>query len=798
MPTAKSETKKVLVEDKQKKTVVILDAHAIIHRAYHALPSFVNSRGEPTGALYGIVTMLLRIIDEFNPDAVVAAFDLPRPTFRHHAYGEYKAGRAKTDDELVAQLQSARTLFEMFSIPCLDATGFEADDIIGTLVKTTLPKSWKIIIASGDMDTLQLVEDDRVMVYTLKKGITDTILYNEKAVQDRYGFLPKQLIDYKGLRGDPSDNIIGIAGIGEKTATTLITVFGTIEQMYVALKKNDTRFAQNKITERICTLLREHEDDALFSKMLATIRTDAPVSFTLPGVHFKETLDEKKVLEYLYDMEFKSLITRVKKLFSPKEQNEDTVVVQSINPAMLQKSAVALWVLKSDFTIADEGTILAETRTSSIEDALVELERTLKKEGLWDLYEKIELPLIPIMQAMREYGVMVDRSALTTLGESFKEKIATLEKDARAIVGREINLASPKQLSQLLFEELHLIPKGKRKVSGSYTTNAEVLETMKGAHPIVDIILKHREVQKLQTTYVEPLLSYCDAHNRIHADFYQNGTTTGRFSSAHPNLQNIPIDGEYAKEIRRAFIAGEGSVFVGADYSQIELRVLAMLSGDEQLIRTFQEGKDIHATVAASVFGVQEHEVSASQRRAAKVINFGIIYGMGVTALQKNLGTTREEAALFYDNYFRNFPRVTSYLENSKKDAARVGYTTTFFGRRRYFAGMKSPLPHIRAFAERMASNAPIQGTAADLIKIAIILIDEDLRCAGLLEKAHFVLQIHDEIIYEVAREYAQQVREIITQAMKNAIERSPIGEGVSVVPLEVASAVGERLDELK
>lgn len=807
---------------KNKKTIVVLDSHAIIHRAYHALPSFMNSRGEPTGALYGLVAMLIRIIDEFKPHAIVAAFDLPKPTFRHHAYDQYKAGRVKTDDELVQQIDAARKLFAVFGIPVLDAEGFEADDVVGTLAKTILPKTTRVIIASGDMDTLQLVEDDRVVVYTLKKGVTDTVLYTEDAVKERYGFMPAQLIDYKALRGDPSDNIIGVPGIGEKTATTLVSVFGTIEKMYAALKKHDARFAEHKITERIQNLLVEHADDAAFSKTLATIRVDAPVSYEIPEASFQARLDEKKIMEYLYDMEFKSLITRVKKIFGERgeeknvgggsEGGESENVLQqsggagvgavsekvSGNPELVEKAAIALWVLQSEYTVADEETILQFTRTSSIEEAYTTLLAALEKENLRTLYDHLELPLIPIIHEMHEHGIRIDPEKLRELGVRLGKKMSECIEAAHKLVGHEFNLGSPKQLSAVLFEELKLVPKGKRRASGAFTTNADALETMRELHPIIGLILEYREVQKLQTTYIEPLLAALDGNNCVHADFYQNGSTTGRFSSAHPNLQNIPIGSDYAKDIRSAFIAGEGNVFVSADYSQIELRVLAMLSGDEKLTETFLQGEDIHAAVAATVFGVDQSLVTPAQRRAAKVINFGIIYGMGVTALQKNLGTSRDDAARFYDNYFRSFPRIASFLENTKKDALRLGYTTTMFGRRRYFPGLMSKLPHIKAFAERMAMNAPIQGTDADIVKIAIVLIDTDLRKENLKDKVHLVLQIHDELVYEVEKSVAPKVRLLIEDAMKNAIARSPISVEVPVIPLTVSSATGERLDLLK
>jgi DNA polymerase-1 len=379
-----------------------------------------------------------------------------------------------------------------------------------------------------------------------------------------------------------------------------------------------------------------------------------------------------------------------------------------------------------------------------------------------------------------------------------KEQLAEIEKDIIEKTGHTINLNSPKQMSELLFNTLGLAPKGKRKASGAFTTNAEQLEELRDAHPIIPRILEYREVQKLLTTYVEALLGHVKEDGRVHATFLQHGTTTGRFSSTNPNLQNIPIKGTQGKEIRHGFIAGPGNMYISSDYSQIELRVLAMLSGDEQLIETFHKGEDIHMSVASSMFHVPFAEVTNDMRRKAKVINFGILYGMGITALQKNLGTTRAEAQTFYNSYFEAFPKIRQYLESTKEYAKEHGYTETAFGRRRYFPGITASAPFLRAIAERMATNAPIQGTNADIVKIAIKLIDEDLRAAKLIDKVHLILQIHDELVYEVAEEVQKQAETIIKNAMNDVFERSPIKVSVPTVPLAVSIGFGKRLDDLK
>ncbi|MES2224810.1 MAG: DNA polymerase [Patescibacteria group bacterium] len=777
------------------KTIVLLDSHAIIHRAYHALPNFANSAGAPTGALYGLLSMIIKIIEELKPDYIVAAYDLPKPTFRHHAYENYKAGRVKADDDLVKQLISSREVFAALGIPVLDAEGFEADDVIGTLVgKLKVLPDTAVIIASGDMDTLQLVEKKKVQVYTLKKGIADTILYDEDAVKERYGFGPLQLIDYKGLRGDPSDNIIGVPGIGEKTATTILQHFGTIEKLYAALEKDPAKGKEAGLTDRIIKLLIEHKDDAFFSKTLATIRFDAPIEYVLPDQTFAESVNETAVLDLIAKYEFSSLSARARRVF----HFEKAAPAEDVDPVLLRLASIALWVLSSEQTNPTYEMILERARKKTLAEAYEVIRQELERRELLPLFEKIEEPLVPIITEMESYGIMIDQDYFRTLQTRMKEQLEGIEKSITEQTGVAINLNSPKQLSELLFVTLGLKPKGKQKASGAYTTNAEQLEELRDEHPIIPLLLEYREVQKLLTTYVEALLGHVKEDGRVHATFLQHGTTTGRFSSANPNLQNIPIKGNSGKEIRQGFIAGPGNVYIGSDYSQIELRVLAMLSNDEQLIETFRKGEDIHMSVASAMFKVPFSEVTNDMRRKAKVINFGILYGMGITALQKNLGTTRAEAQTFYNSYFEAFPKIHDYLESTKEYAKLHGYTETLFGRRRYFPGINASAPFLRAMAERMATNAPIQGTNADIVKIAIKLVDEDLRAAGLIDQAHLILQIHDELVYEVDEKVKDQAEAIIKNAMNDVFARSPFPVTAPLVPLAVSVGSGKRLDDLK
>jgi DNA polymerase-1 len=498
----------------------------------------------------------------------------------------------------------------------------------------------------------------------------------------------------------------------------------------------------------------------------------------------------EKVVQY----EFRSLVPRLRKLFSFEEEGP----TEEIDPVLLREASIALWVLYSENTNPSYEAILERTRKKTLKEAYETIIAELKKKNLLDLFEKVEQPLIPIITAMQEWGIMIDRPYFETLRDAMKEKLVRIEKEVIKLTGESINLNSPKQLSGLLFGTLGLKPKGKQKASGAYTTNADTLEALVDDHPVIPQILEHREVQKLLSTYVEALLLCADERDIVHSTFLQHGAATGRFSSTNPNLQNIPIKSEGGTEVRHGFMARSGHVFVGCDYSQIELRVLAMLSGDARLIETFQKGEDIHARVASGMFGVPTGEVTSDMRRKAKVINFGILYGMGVSALQKNLKSTKTEAMEYYATYFETFPTIAAYIEGTKNFAKEHGYTETMFGRRRYFPGITSAAPFLRAFAERMAVNAPIQGTNADIIKIAIALIDADLRAVGLHEKAHLTLQIHDELVYEVEAPHQEQVSAIIQTAMNGVFERSPIEVAPKTVPLAVSTGSGYRLDELK
>ena len=780
------------------KILALLDVHAILHRAYHALPEFESSKGEPTGALYGLCTMLIKLIKDIKPDYIIACYDLPEKTVRHEIYESYKAGRAKTDDVLVAQLERSKDIFKAFDILAYSSPGFEADDMLGTIVeKLKKNKDIDIVIASGDMDTMQLIQDDKVRVYTLKKGIKDTIIYNENGVKERFGFGPELLADFKGLRGDPSDNIIGIKGIGEKTATELIKNFGTIENIYKTLKKNppaggEKTFEKVGIKKRIIELLKDGEEEALFSKMLATIRRDAPIHFVLPEKIFRENVDINKIQELFKEFEFRILGVKVAEALSlelpEKMQGEES-------SKKVFEIGLLLWVVDSNKTTPTLDDILSYTRTNTLKEARIALEKTIKEENLSFIVDKIEKPLISIVRAMKKRGIKIDVKRLKKLSKKYHAELKILEKKIWKIVGQEFNINSPKQLGEMLFVRMGLKAKNQKKTaSGGFSTRESELEKLKDENPVVGLVLDYRELAKLLGTYIDTIPGQVDADSRLHADFLQAGTTTGRMGCENPNLQNIPNRTELGREIRKSFVADKGYKIVSFDYSQIELRIAAFLSDDKKLIEIFKKGLDVHTAVANEVFGKSSGLSEKEMRRRAKVINFGVMYGMGVNALQRNIGTNREEAQNFLDEYFSKFSGLKDYLEKVKKETVQKGYTETFFGRRRYFPDIHSKLPFMKAQAERMAVNAPIQGTEADIIKLAMIEIDDFLARKNLREEVRLLLQVHDELVYEIKENIVSSVALEIKKIMESIID-SKKTYGVTCV---ADISVGQNWGELK
>jgi DNA polymerase I len=788
---------------KNKKRLILLDAHAILHRAFHALPDFTAPSGEPTGALYGVVTMVLKIVEDFNPDYIVACFDLPEPTYRHDAFEGYKAKREKTDDTLISQINRSRDIFAAFGIPIYEMVGFEADDLLGTISHQTKEMDdLEIIIASGDMDTMQCVDGKRVQVYTLKKGIKDTVLYDEKAVKERFGFLPKLVPDYKGLRGDTSDNIPGIVGIGEKTATELITNFGDIDSIYKKLKKSEEKFLEVGIKPRIINLLKEGEEEARFSKMLATIRIDVPVQFSLPEKSWREGTNPDKIITLFSELGFRTLGSRVRSVLNlSPEEVVATETSLGISKEDIEQASLKLWLLESERTnatyeeIVDFGRAYLNTGDFKEIDKLL-TEKINESEDLKFVYEKIELPLIKVVETINATGIKLDTEYLKALAIEMHKELDSLRAKIYQQAGVEFNINSPKQLGEILFDKLGLKPKNQKKTAGGQrSTKESELEKLSEEHEIIPTILRYRELQKLVSTYADTLPTQVSEDGRIRTTFLQTGTTTGRMGSKDPNLQNIPVRTKESIAIRRAFVADKGYTMVGIDYSQIELRIAAIMAHDKKLIDIFNRGEDVHTGVAVRVFGVNSDEVSSEMRRKAKVINFGILYGMGVNALRTNLGesTSREEAQHFLNAYFNTFTRLAEYLEETKQSARDKGYTQTLFGRRRHFPGIRSNAPFIRAQAERMAINAPIQGTAADVVRIAMNEVYKYLDSQKKQGDVRILLQVHDELVFEIKNEILETEIPVLVKIMEGIMkDKETYG-----VPIKVDVATGPNWADL-
>jgi len=774
--------------------LVILDTHAIIHRAYHALPDLSSSKGEPTGALFGLVSMLLKLVQDLKPDFIVAARDLPGATVRHEMFEGYKATRMKAEDALVAQLERAPIVYEAFGIPLYEYPAFEADDVVGSIVKQVEARSdIKTIIATGDMDTLQLVTP-MVSVYTMRKGISDTVLYDEEGVMARYGFGPERVVDYKALRGDPSDNIPGIRGIGEKTATQLIQAFGSLDDIYKTLGTKPEKFAEAGIKPRIIDLLKNGKADAAFSKQLATIHTNVPIKFEMPKRMWHLAEHAPMVVNLCDELEFRTLKNRVR-----SHAGIEAVVAASSAPEQgaLKETSIALWLLHSDLTNPSLDDILRTTHTENFDRARETIFKELRETGrLAEVFEKIEKPLIPIMDRMNTDGVYLDIDHLEVLRKEYTERLADTAMRVYRVAGHEFNIGSPKQLATVLYDELKIGAGARQKktATGARTTREEELSKLAGENPIIADVLAYRELQKLLGTYIEKMPSLVASDGRLHAEFIQAGTTTGRMASQNPNLQNIPIKTESGQRIRTAFAAPKGRSIAALDYSQIELRIAAGLSGDEKLIEVFQKGEDVHAAVAAEVFDVPLEHVDKEMRRRAKVINFGILYGMGANALRENLGAgvSRDEAARYLDEYFKKYAGLARFVDNTKLSAERQGFTETLYGRRRYFSGFQSPLPQMRAAAERMAVNAPIQGTQSDIIKLAMIEADRVIESSDWRQKATLVMQVHDELVYELDEKEAETIACAICDTMESVVDPKKLHDVPIIAEIAIGPSWGE------
>ncbi|MEK7542033.1 MAG: DNA polymerase I [Patescibacteria group bacterium] len=879
------------------KKLILLDSHAIIHRAYHALPVLTGPGGEPLHAVYGFTSILMRILKELKPDYIAAAFDLPGPTFRHMAYERYKAQRPETPSDLASQFGRVREALEAFHIPVFLKEGYEADDIVGTLVRRVKKeKGIETIIVTGDMDALQLV-GPRVKVYAMRKGISDTVIYDAAAVKERYGFPPERMADYKGLKGDPSDNIAGVRGIGEKTATDLIVRFGSMDTMYKALKKKNA-----SLRPAVAQCLVEGEEDAYLSRELATIRTDVPIDFSLKDLAWRGVDGNGEIRMLLTRFGFMSLLRRLDRGDAParpasaksaKSKHDDApspqtlafpspivatrvetqsawdalarkekdgaigmilhdgalylvsektkTVYQIATPLLREPAAQKFFAAHSQLFAYDfkaiahffreAGLLMPSARFDLLLaayvvlplgrdfsfpaivsrardqdlgdmaaapphffDAARALNRKLDEGNLRFVFENIEMPLPPILARMEARGVLLDRAFLAALGEKVGGEIAALTTAIHAAAGEPFNINSPSQLSRILFEKLGIAAAGLRKTDkgGVVSTRESELVKLKRLHPIVADILKYRELAKLQSTYIEALPEAADKKtNRLHTTFNQAGTVTGRLSSANPNLQNIPVMSDVGRQIRKAFVAQKGFMLASFDYSQIELRVAAHLAADEKMIAAFRKGVDIHTLTAAEIYNVSLDAVTPELRRAAKTLNFGVLYGMGPNALAESAGMSRDEAQEFIKEYFRDFAGIRDFVERTKDFARARGYVESLFGRRRYISEIASSNPRARAEAERMAVNMPIQGTATgDIIKMALIAVDRWIEQGGLAEDVVLLLQVHDELVFEIKKEKMAQACTKIKELME--------GVAVLAVPLVVDVKAGPNWGEQK
>lgn len=802
---------------KTQKRLVLLDAHAILHRSYHGMPSLSDAHGNPTGALYGYVSMIARIKNDLHPDYIAACYDLPKPTFRHIAYDNYKGHRKETEDELKVQIEASYNICQALNIPVYSVEGFEADDILGTISEIVKSKyeDIEVIIASGDMDTMQLI-DDKVKVYTLKKG-ADTVLYDSQAVIERYGFAPEMIPDYKAIAGDSSDNIIGVPGLGVKGATELIQNYGKIENLYQEIEKENFNPKERGMKERTYRLLTEHKDEAEFSKVLATIRRDAPVEFQ-PEIWI---VDQDQYIALCDKYNFRSLRGKFDDKMSKTETveaqqessqiiidehlyNDIKVMMNLVNSEMVNAKLEHIYNacnINFDLSRLDELREYLKRELHNMKVAKGDIENNLHIDNMWDYYVKVERPIIDIIENMRLRGITVSRDILNEQSEKLHKMIKSIEKDIYAYAGVEFNLNSPKQLGDILYDQMGLGQKVKKTKTGQKSTGIEMLESMRDEHPIINLIISYRELFKLVSTYIDTLPDFIREDDKIHARLIQNGAATGRFSCEHPNLQNLPARSGAGMEIRKAFIASPDNKLFSLDYSQIELRLAAIMSGDSNMLEIFRNRIDVHAGVAALVYNKSRDEISNDERRHAKAINFGILYGMGVSALKDSMGVDRATAQEFYDKYKSSFSTLMSYLERVKMEAKELGYTITMFGRRRQIPLIKSKLPFMRAQGERIAINAPIQGTGAELIKFAMMDIEEFLASESFINqsqennirKPSLILQIHDELIFEL-----DERDNITAKTLQSIMESVLTRRGIDIIPIASGHSEGHNMFELK
>lgn len=883
----------------EKKKLMIIDGSSLLHRAFYALPLLSTKEGIYTNGIYGFLTMLYKVQEEKKPDYICVAFDKKGPTFRHEEYEQYKAHRQSTPSELAQQFPIIREILDAMKVQYLELTGFEADDIAGTLAKIGEENKLEVILVTGDKDYLQLATDNTKVLIT-RKGITELEEFDRNIIIEKYGITPEQLIDLKGLMGDQSDNIPGVPGIGEKTGLKLLKEYGTIENIY----ENIDNISGKKLKENLI----ENKHLAFLSKKLGEIMTTVPVAPSLEELKIEEP-DWENLKKFYRELEFNSLLGKISDDSTDNDEEENINLEYNIIDELhyndvidaikkekkfgfkfsisdnnyIEDKIIALGIktqdtptniiyledgekefvdsfksifedkdiekighnLKSDIVIlsrlginvenitfdsmiaqylinpaqssysineiskeylniygVDEEALLGKGKNkrsfgdlneeelgnylSFTLDTILNIEpkmkEIIKEQEMLDLYYNVELPLVEVLGSMEHYGFKIDTEELKRLGKEYDEEINSLTSEIYALADMEFNINSPKQLGEILFDKLSL-PVIKKTKTG-YSTDAEVLDKLKDQHPIIEKILRYRQIVKLKSTYIDGLLNLINKDtNRVHSSFNQTITTTGRISSTEPNLQNIPIRTDDGRKIRKAFIAeNKDYVLVDADYSQIELRVLAHISNDPKLIEAFRNNEDIHRKTASEVFNVPKEEVSSVMRSRAKAVNFGIVYGISDYGLSRDLNISRKEAKEYIDNYLRNYKMVKEYMENIVEEGKEKGYVETILHRRRYIPELKAKNFNIKSFGERIAMNTPIQGSAADIIKMAMVKVYNELKIRNL--KSRLILQIHDELIIETQKDEIEEVKDMMKNIMENSIKLN--------VPLTVDLEVGD------
>ena len=841
------------------KKILVIDGNSIINRAYYGMRPLTTKSGKTTHAVYGMINIISRQLSALKPDYAAVAFDLKAPTFRHQMYDGYKAGRHPTPEDLISQFPDAKECLALMGLHILELPGYEADDIQGTVAKMAHSQpNTEAYILSGDRDLLQLI-DDKVRVLLATNSETKNM--DEAAFREEYGIDSSAFVDMKALMGDSSDNIPGVAGVGKKTAQTLIENFGSLDGIYENIE-------DKRISKGVREKLLRDKDNAYLSRKLAQICTEAPIDKALADLE-RRPIDAAGLYRKFTELELNSLIVKFGLSASSASESEEVSEAESplVNTKSLYTESSAEIItknVKSPFsmeildgivyissknqhfsysgelseineifadaevicydgkalyhalrvggcnpenirfidllmysyvlnpgggsptvaTLVTEFTGKTPEANSPCESMFLEVEEAMlakiKEIGADKILFDIELPLVNLLSRIEEAGFKIDSAGMLEYAEALDGLAGELTGRIYMLAGREFNLNSPKQLGEVLFEDLGL--PCKKKTKSGYSTDHQTLEDLRPYSPIIDDILEYRQVTKLRNTYAAVLPTLIDENGRIHTDFKQALTATGRLSSAEPNLQNIPIRTKMGRQMRKYFIAREGYSLVDADYSQIELRLLAHISGDYTMRESFISGEDIHTKTAAAVFGIPEDQVTSEMRKSAKAVNFGIVYGIGGFSLAKDIGTSVAEATQYIKSYKMNYPDIDRYLEAVVKDAERDGYTTTAFGRRRYIPEITAQNGNLRAFGRRVAMNAPIQGTAADIMKLAMLRVDEAIRAEGI--DARIVMQVHDELVIEVADGQIERCRQLVKQEMESAAELS--------VPLTVDVTVGK------